>query len=361
MPTARKLPSGSWRCQVFSHYDDNGKRVYKSFTSNDKSKQGRTKAEKMASEWSLDKKSDAREAITSLTLEECFDRYLENRSSVLSPSTIRGYKINIRNHFEKLKPLPLSKITQEMIQKEINEISKKSKPKTVRNIHGILSAVMREYRPGFVLTTRLPQKVKPELYIPTDQEVACLLEITTSKDMRIAIMLAAYGPLRRSEICALTDKDFDGNGVYVKKAKVMNEHGEYKIKTTKTVSSTRYVALPSFVCDELVGIKGNLINVVPQSLTDMFDDLLASSDLPKFRFHDLRHYCASSLHAAGVPDAYIMKRGGWSSDNVLKNIYRHTLADIEKSETYKVNEHFSAIHATRNTTQKNKTLENQGF
>ena len=54
MPTARKLPSGSWRCQVYSHsvpvfnndgsiaLDKNGKpkmkRVYESFTSDDKTK-----------------------------------------------------------------------------------------------------------------------------------------------------------------------------------------------------------------------------------------------------------------------------------------------------------------------------------
>ena len=45
------------------------------------------------------------------------------------------------------------------------------------------------------------------------------------------------------------------------------------------------------------------------------------------RFHALRHYCASQLHALGMPDAYIMERGGWESDGVLKGIYRHTLSD----------------------------------
>ncbi len=48
MPTAKKLPSGSWRCQVFSHYeyvnqDDGGvkkKRIYESFTCDDPSLPG---------------------------------------------------------------------------------------------------------------------------------------------------------------------------------------------------------------------------------------------------------------------------------------------------------------------------------
>ena len=49
--------------------------------------------------------------------------------------------------------------------------------------------------------------------------------------------------------------------------------------------------------------------------------------IPHFRFHDLRHYCASVQHALGVPDAYIMQRGGWGNDRVLKEVYRHALKD----------------------------------
>ena len=63
MPTAKKLPSGSWRCQVFSHYEyvkqNDGtikkKRVYESFTCDDPSKQGKKKAEAMAAEFSMNK------------------------------------------------------------------------------------------------------------------------------------------------------------------------------------------------------------------------------------------------------------------------------------------------------------------
>ena len=33
MATAKKLPSGSWRCRVYDYTDENGKKHYKSFTS----------------------------------------------------------------------------------------------------------------------------------------------------------------------------------------------------------------------------------------------------------------------------------------------------------------------------------------
>ena len=72
MATAKKLPSGSWRCLVFSHYenvvDKDGKpvidpktkkqkqkRIYKSFTCDDPSARGKRKVEAMAAEWADNK------------------------------------------------------------------------------------------------------------------------------------------------------------------------------------------------------------------------------------------------------------------------------------------------------------------
>lgn len=59
-----------------------------------------------------------------------------------------------------------------------------------------------------------------------------------------------------------------------------------------------------------------------------------------FRLHDLRHYSASIMHATGVPDVYIMGRGGWSSDYTLKNIYRGSMDDYSKQYTNITNQHF---------------------
>ena len=44
-------------------------------------------------------------------------------------------------------------------------------------------------------------------------------------------------------------------------------------------------------------------------------------------FHSLRHYSASYLHAIGIPDAYILERGGWSSPHIMQKVYRHALSD----------------------------------
>ena len=75
--------------------------------------------------------------------------------------------------------IKLRKLSQENIQEAINLESLHHSPKTVRNIHGLISAVLGQYRPDMRLTTVLPKKVRPDLYIPSDGEIQRLMEYVT--------------------------------------------------------------------------------------------------------------------------------------------------------------------------------------
>lgn len=170
--------------------------------------------------------------------------------------------------------------------------------------------------------------------------------------MMIAVLLAAFGPLRRSEICGLEDTDFNGNIAHIQRAVVLNEHKQWVDKTTKTVAGNRYVPFPDFVIDKIRDRKGRIIHLKPNQISDRFIDIVKASGLPHFRFHDLRHYSASIQHAIGIPDAYIMQRGGWKSDTVLKQVYRHALSDKSKDMNEKVNNYFSGVCNTKYNTEK---------
>lgn len=95
MPTAKKLPSGSWRCQVFSHYEyiplpDGSikkKHIYQSFTCGIKSDKRKRICENMATAWAIDKENQSSEYNKSLG--DAMDEYIEKRPAVLSPSTIK--------------------------------------------------------------------------------------------------------------------------------------------------------------------------------------------------------------------------------------------------------------------------------
>lgn len=358
MAKAKKLPSGSWRCLVYSHsvpvLDEKGmpvldskgkpkeKRIYESFTSDDPSPAGRRDVELRAAEFAANK---IRISSTHVyTVGEAIEQYLQTKGAVLSPSTFRLYKSYQKNYFSFLESTKLRDLKNEDVQLWISQLSPNLAPKTVRNIYGLLTAVMDMYAPHIRLKVKLPEKVRPNLYVPSDEDVKALLAHVKGKELEIAILLAAFGPLRRGEICALTDQDIHGNTISVNKAMVLNAENEWVIKTPKTYSSNREIEFPPFVIAKIPKTNGRIIHANPTQITNRFRRALKFSHLPRtFRFHDLRHYAASIMHAIGIPDQYIMQRGGWATDNVMKSVYRGTIDEQSQKMTLKILNHFGSI------------------
>lgn len=335
MATAKKLPSGSWRIQVFDHKDVDGKKHYKSFTAPTK-----REAQFMAAEWTAGKAAQAPE---NLTLYSAITRYINAKRGVLSPSTIAGYEKMQRNYFKEIGKTKIIDLNNTALQVWISDLSKDLSPKTVRNIHGLLASSIQIFAPDFRLKTTLPAKKKPELYCPSDKDVKKLLESIAGTELEIAVLLAAFGPLRRGEICALTAQDVHGNIIEVNKSMVMGPDRLWYTKQPKTYSSYRSIEFPDFVIEKLSGIEGRIIKSTPDQISNKFKKALLRTGLPHFRFHDLRHYSASIMHAIGVPDQYILQRGGWASDNVMKTVYRNVI-DIETAkQNKKILKHFKKV------------------
>ena len=350
---AKKLPSGSWRVRVFDFTDSAGKQHYKSFTCSDQSPKGKIKAERMASEYLMTKETTKRDKIT---LSEAWDCYVESRSNVLSPTTVREYRQTKKNAFSSLMNKDIYEITQEDVQICINELSKTNAPKTVRNKHGLISAILKMYRPEFILNTKLPQKIRPNLHIPTEDEFKKVLAYAESHDheMYIAILLGALSPMRRSEICGLRMSDIDGDTIHIQRALVIDDDRNLIEKTTKTIAGDRYVTMPHFVICQIRPFQDKVISLSPTQITDRFEHIIKACDVPHFRFHDLRHYGASLLHSMNVPDSYIMERGGWQSSSSLTNIYRHALSDKSKEINSAINSYYEQSYDTKHDTNRKK-------
>lgn len=357
MPTARKLPSGSWRCQVYSHTESivqsdgtiKKKRIYKSFTSDIPTNKGKRLAEQAASSWAAEKESANR--IDDITLGEGIDRYVKARESVLSPRTITDYK-RIRNkELQSIMGIKIPLITQEEIQGAVNVDAQTRSPKTVRNSHGLVSAVLSIYRPNFALKTTFPQKVRPDIYVPSETEIKALLAFVENTDMELPVLLAAFGPMRRGEICALDSKDILGNVVHVCKNMVITSDRQWVIKAPKSYAGDRYIDYPDFVSNKWKGIDGRIVKLNPNDITRIFSQVLKEAGLRHFRFHDLRHYSASIQHALGIPDSYIMQRGGWGNDGTLKEVYRHTISDRSREMNDIANNYFSSLCNTKCNTK----------
>lgn len=230
-----------------------------------------------------------------------------------------------------------------MFKKWVGAISAGHSPKTVKNAHSFLSSVLSMYCPEIRLNTKLPQKKPSDLNIPVDSDIQKLLEHVRGKELEIAIELAAFGPMRRGEICALESTDIQGNIVSVTKDMVLSPEKEWIVKQPKTPASVRKIVYPDFVIDRIKGIQGRIVKCTPDQLSNRFRRAIKTTGVKKFRFHDLRHYSASIMHAIGIPDAYIIERGGWTTDGVMKSIYRHTLSDRQKEINDKANNYFSEL------------------
>ncbi len=266
--------------------------------------------------------SISNESVT--TLSEAYRDYIELKSSILSPSTIRGYLAYMRNSFQELMPLNIYSLNNITIQKAVNRYAINHSPKTVRNAYGLLHSILQVYYPEFEPKITLPQKIKPQYVLPTTDTINTLLFFADDR-IKFPILLAAQGGLRRSEIAALQLSDFNDFGVNINKAVVYNSDLELVIKTTKTISGTRFVPLSPSLIKMARNYKYFGIN--PNSISNSFHKLVLKTGVPAFNFHMLRHYFASELHAHNIPDKYIATIGGWSSTSVLQNIYQHTLKD----------------------------------
>lgn len=326
MPKARKLPSGSWQVQVYSHLeyvDGKPKRIRKIFTAPTKAE-----AEYQAA---LFKRQHTRKTDYSLTLGDAMLGYIDSKDGILSPSTITGYKSMQRIHLKELQEKPLHKITNLDIQIALNKAKKEHdlSAKSVKNLSGFVSAAIGLYREDFRYKVTLPEKERYDYHLPTQDDITALLAYTEGKELHTAILLAACLGLRRGEICALKWGDFDWKRKEVKinKSMVRTEDKEWKVKNPKSYAGNRTLVLSDGLITELQKVKkksGPVIEGTPTHISHRFRWAVKALGLEHFRFHDLRHFNASLMMAEGVPDKYAIERMGHSTTAILKSVYQHT-------------------------------------
>ena len=231
---------------------------------------------------------------------------------------------------------------------------------TVIHYHAIFGkafkdAVRKDYlETNPMLKVDRPKKnsFRPNFY--SKDEVQQLLEVSQDDPLHLCILITAYYGLRRSEVLGLkwSSIDFERKSITINhKVTEQLVNGKYvpvvsdvmKNKTScrtlplipaveeellkqkekqqlyrklfKKSYSTEYL---DFVCTDQ---EGKLIR--PNFVTEHFDWLLRKYSLPRIRFHDLRHSCASLLLANGVPMKQIQEWLGHSDFSTTANIYAH--------------------------------------
>lgn len=262
-----------------------------------------------------------------LTFKEAAEKYVDMKSNVLSPNTVREYSLTCSRLAEWFNNMQIGQISQIEINKQINELASTKSPKTVRNYHGFISAVLGTFKPEMKIYTTLPQKRKIEPYIPTDEDIKRLLSAIEGTEFYIPVILACYG-MRRGEICALTVDDIEGDVVHIRSALAIDSAKNKVMKSTKTTESERDIMIPMEIADQ-IRQQGYVYQGHPNSISKCMERVEKELGIPHFSIHKLRHYFASKMLTI-TDSKTVQALGGWKTDNVLKTVYAHSLKDEQE-------------------------------
>lgn len=318
--TAKKLPSGNWRCRP-GYTDEKGKHRTASFT--EKTKKA---AEAAAAKFLVEREHKAQPE--NKTLGELADIFIEDRTNLLSPSTIRGYRTIRKTAFQSITDYRVSLLTKGVYQKAVNEYAEGRSYKTVLSAHVFYNKVLKDNNIFIGEGVKLPPKEKKEIKIPTTEEVAQYLRSISGTRLYLYCLFSVCLGLRKSETLALQWHDIDlvQNTVSITKAKVRNEFGDYVVKQTKTDSGVRRLHLPRIVRGALgeAGAEGEyIINDSPKALESLYNRSRKAYGFP-YNFHALRHYYASMMLLSGMPNKYAQEQMGHSTEDMLTKVYQHT-------------------------------------
>lgn len=335
IPKIRQLPSGAWTCQLridgrsISITDDDYNNVYaKAYAL----KTGVLKSKK---------------APHQITVGEALTQYIKSVESVRSPSTIRGYKAIQKNYLLNLQSKPLSNLTINAIQKEINLEVERVSPKTLKNAWSLISSAI-EYAGGERFSVKLPQVPPAKKEYLTPEQIPTLLNAIKGSPFEIPILLGLWS-CRRSEILGLTwdNVDLEKRQIKISKALVQNTDGKYVQKQMpKNKSSVRTIPISQQLYDALSAVENKSGRVYPHSANVLYVGLsriCKRVGLPQIGIHGLRHSFASLAYSLNLPAKVTKQIGGWQTDDVMMKIYTHISERDVNVAAAEILEYFDAV------------------
>lgn len=235
---------------------------------------------------------------------------------------------------------------------------------TVRRMHNVVRrALAQGVRWGWITDNPADRATPPpkrtrDIHPPDVETVRQLIELADPA-FRVFLRLAAVTGARRGELCALrwSDIDFRRRSMTIKRGIVIGPEGIVE-KDTKTAGSRRRISLDGDTLAALrehrtamhhrctlVGVRLEADAFVfsedercrtpwrPEGLVERrFRKLRAQVGAPTVRLHDLRHFAATQLLAAGVPLRTVAGRlGHGDGGTTTLRVYGHFLEEADRA------------------------------
>jgi integrase len=322
---------------------------------------------------------------TRMTVRDWLVQWLDTIRGEVSPKTHERYSEIVKNFLiSELGNLPLSKLAPSHIQDVYNRWATGGRldgkagglsPPTRRYIHVILkSALARAVEqqviarnPADAFKKRLPKVERRTMVTLTVEQSARLLDAIRHTCVYWPVLLALTTGMRRGEILALRWKnvDFEHSNLRVVESLEQTKAG-IRFKTPKAGKS-RAIALPAFMIEELHRLKvlqaENLLRLgirqtgetlvccredgepkQPRSLTHEFAHQMGRvKDLPRVRFHDLRHGHATQLLQDGVHPKIAQERLGHSTITTTMDLYSHVTDTMQADAAARLDAAFQVV------------------
>lgn len=315
-----------------------------------------------------DYNQEATTAVNWTQAKELFAEYLQSWLKMVKPtiatSTYQSYKNmisgRIDRHFRNLG-VALGDVTPAQLQDFYQSILDEGyTPNTVIHYHAVLRRALQNAVKKDIIDRNpadridKPKKNHYQASHYTEEEMLELFKVISGDPLELAIKIAAYYGLRRSEVLGLR-----WDAINFKDKLILINHKVIEVEVDgkfvpvgedvlKTKSSIRTLPLLPVVEELLLDEKekqetfrrlfkssycqdyldyicvdqmGKILR--PNFVTEHFAYLMEKYNLKKIRFHDLRHTCASLLLANGVPMKQIQVWLGHSTFSTTADIYAH--------------------------------------
>ena len=276
-------------------------------------------------------------ATTDLTFSQYAEEWLEGRPD-LAVRTIELYQWLLRRHIlPTLGHKPLGGIAPSAIRLWHAGIAREH-PTTAAKAYRLVSTIMRTAMVD-ELIAKSPCQVRgaavekaAERPVATMNEVALLAQAMPDH-LRIAVLLASWCQLRRSEVRGLRRKDIDlsAGTLSVTETRTTAMSGATIVKEPKTKAGRRTVAIPGPTLASLDSHLRKFAGPQPEALVIEVSDRALSLawrrarevvGRPDLHFHDLRHSGLTWSASTGASVAELMRRAGHSSQAVALR-YQH--------------------------------------
>jgi len=312
-------------------------------------------------------------ANTKYTFTEFTKLWLDNKARIeCTPTVINKYLSYLNNRFlPYIGSYKINEINSIMLTSYFNELknsktmysdrkeNKTISKSTVDKIHRIVNAIF-QYAYELEVIEKNPcsrLKIKFENDISNEEQIhyydkATYLKVlellkNESLEHRTIIETALKTGLRRSELWGLTwnDLDFDKKTLTVNKSRHKLAHGDMYTKSTKTKTSKRTIVIPDSLIELLKLYKDKYYNneyifenMSIDGVPAWFSKWQVKNNIPRIKFHDLRHTHATLLLLQGIDLKTIQHRLGHSDISMTMNTYTHVLDELDRTASTKLDE-----------------------